>query len=440
MGAAGDFLYSLRPTGEGGYVAAGFSSRNDPNGDFYVAKVSANGSPEWDFIKNLGGIDALESVQQTLDGGYVACGYTTSFNGEYGAYMVKLNSSGAEVWNQSSWGTSDITWDRVIQAGDGGYAAAGQISPHNSPIITPMLFKFYPNGTQEWNRSFVQNDNNIWGRGIALSNDGGYVMMSGVGGALPGEYDVFLAKTDSSGNVQWNMTYGLANDSESLSLIATGDGGYAFAGSSWPPDFSSETAWLVKTYPNGTLEWNRTYHSSGRDFLGSVQQTSDGGYLLSGNSNFSAWVLKTDANGNEIWHVLEGGGTTNAAGAQDAVQAADGGYLVLALTAMFDPNYNSWLFKIVDVPGSRANFMMRNSLLSTVYLDSISFRGNAMTFPQPIKFGPGERRSVSFAIPPGVCGYKGELVELDDLTISYTQGMVSGLVQSGAIPLVLRCS
>ncbi|MCK5720989.1 MAG: hypothetical protein KAI84_00495, partial [Gammaproteobacteria bacterium] len=101
----------------------------------------------------------------------------------------------------------------------------------------------------------------------------------------------------------WNKTFGGTDYDAAHSVQQTSDGGYVLAGSTGPGD-----AWLIKTDANGDLKWSKTF--GGTDIHGaySVQQTSDGGYILAGYtisfgvSGQDAWLIKTDANGNEQWN------------------------------------------------------------------------------------------------------------------------------------------
>jgi predicted secreted protein len=198
------------------------------------------------------GDDEAACVIQTSDGGYALAGYTNSFGaGSYDFWLVKTNSSGSMMWNQTYGGPGDDKATCMIQTNDGGYALAG-----------------YTNST----------------------------------GA--GDDDFWLVKTDSSGTSQWSQTYGGPYDEVANALVQTSDGGYALGGLTGSYGAGDFDFWLVKTTSSGTTQWSQTYGGSDDDEAYSLIQTSDGGYALAGFTasygagNYDAFLVKTDSSGN----------------------------------------------------------------------------------------------------------------------------------------------
>ncbi len=117
--------------------------------------------------------------------------------------------------------------------------------------------------------------------------------------------DVYLVKTDVIGTMIWEKTFGEAGEDRSSSVQQTKDGGYIIAGvSDW--DFSSGTGdvYLIKTDADGNLIWEKTFGGADCDYGYSVQQTTDGGYIITGDTSsygagsFDVYLIKTDADGN----------------------------------------------------------------------------------------------------------------------------------------------
>jgi hypothetical protein len=115
--------------------------------------------------------------------------------------------------------------------------------------------------------------------------------------------DAWLVKTDASGNTQWNHTYGGTNDDYAFAMVQTSDGGYALAGETLSFGTNAHS-WLVKTDASGNMQWNKTYGGTNDDWAMALIQASDGGYALAGwTHSFGAgqedfWLVKTDSSGN----------------------------------------------------------------------------------------------------------------------------------------------
>ncbi len=149
---------------------------------------------------------------------------------------------------------------------------------------------------------------------VIQTSDGGYAIIGSENSFGAGSYDGWLVKTDSAGVMQWNKTYGGTGDDEASSIVQTSDGGYAIAGYTNTASASGNFhGWLVKTDASGNMLWNKTYGGTDIEYLYSVAQTNDGGYALAGaTTSFGAggtdfWLVKTDSEGNMLWEQTYGG-------------------------------------------------------------------------------------------------------------------------------------
>ncbi len=246
--------------------------------------------------------DAAYSVQETSDGGYVLAGKTSSFGAGGGdMYLVKTDTNGNELWSRTFGGTDyDGAWS-VQETSDGGYILAGSTKSFGAGSLDMYLVKTDANGDKLWSRTFGGTDSD-WARSVQETSDGGYILAGGTGGA--GSCDMYLVKTDADGHELWSRTFGGTGSDCAESVQETSDGGYILAGCTGSFGAGSGDMYLVKTDANGNELWSRTFGGTDCDEAWSVQETSDGGYILAGNTmSFGAgerdmYLVKTDANGN----------------------------------------------------------------------------------------------------------------------------------------------
>jgi predicted secreted protein len=220
----------------------------------------------------------------TSDGGYALCGSTSSFGaGGDDFWLVKIDESGNVEWNQTYGGKSFDYAYSLVATSDGGYALAGG----------DLLVKTDAFGNMQWSKTYEQGSVHSL---IAMS-DGGYILAGAWN--YSGDCDFWLVKTDSKGVMEWNRTYGGPANDNGFHLTQTAEGGYAIIGSTSSFGAGGNDFWLIKTNVTGNMEWNQTYGGTGTDDGRSLIQTNDG-YALAGNTNSLGaggndfYVVKTD--------------------------------------------------------------------------------------------------------------------------------------------------
>ena len=288
-----------------------------------------------------GGDDGGCSVEQTTDGGYIITGYTWSYgNGEEDIWLIKTDGQGNEEWNQTFGGSDGDFGHSVKHTTDGGYVVIGHTDSYGNGDKDIWLIKTDVQGNEEWNQTFggSEDDEGLY---IEQTMDGGYII-TGYLSNNENNYDVWLIKTDGQGNEEWNQTFGGNKSEQGNSVQQTTDGGYIITGITQSFGNGEDDVWLIKTDSQGNEEWNQTFGGSGNDGGSSVQQTTDGGYIINGylsnnESGFDVWLIKTDDQGNEEWNQTFGGGSGNS-----VKQTNDGGYVVIGGT---DSEENVWLIK-----------------------------------------------------------------------------------------------
>lgn len=224
---------------------------------------------------------------------------------------VSLGTANVQ-WTRTFGGEKNETAYSIIQADDGGYAIAGSTNSFGSGGSDFLLIKTDSSGVVQWNRTFGGANDDV-ASALLLSRDGGYVIAGLTNSYGAGGFDFWLVKADSFGNIQWNKTYGGVKDDFSTGVIQTIDDGYAVTG--WTNSFGAggrEDVWLVKTDESGKEVWNTTYGGSYNDEAHALTQINNGDFVIAGDTapqpnQEDAWLVRTDSNGNMLWNSSYGG-------------------------------------------------------------------------------------------------------------------------------------
>jgi hypothetical protein len=320
-----EYLGSIKETNDGGFIIGGYSNSNISGdktenclgyNDYWILKTDAFGNILWQ--NTIGGdtVDILNSIQQTNDGGYILGGIsysnisgdkTENIIGERDYWIIKIDSLGSILWQNTLGGNGADDLFSVQQTTDGGYILGGS----------------------------------------STSNISGDKTENCLGGL-----DYWIIKTDHFGNILWQKTIGGSSDDLLFDIRQTVDGGYIFGGSSGSnisfyksennldPSLFTSDFWIVKTDSNGTILWDNTIGGSKADRFQSVEQTLDGGYVLGGASisNISGdktenclglddyWIVKVDSIGIVQWQNTIGGDSYD--GRSSIIQTYNEEYIV----------------------------------------------------------------------------------------------------------------
>ena len=294
--ADGGFLIACR---SGSPIDGNKTAPQIGSNDFWVVKTDANGNIQWQETYGGSAAEDFKGVSQTSDGGYILVGDSGSTDGDVSEaargltdyWMIKIDAVGTKQWDKRFGGTT------------------------NSLNFALNKARF----------AFETDDNGYMIGGLINSNmTGGDITEGVIGGD-----DMWVVKTDATGNMVWDQRLGTADADDCNHGIQTADGGYILVGSSFggidtdktEANYGSHDGWVVKLDAAGNKVWDRGFGGSMTDIFEAVLATPDGGYLLGGRSwspadgnktsagygNYDYWVVKIDPAGTKEWENSFGG-------------------------------------------------------------------------------------------------------------------------------------
>lgn len=289
---------SMMPDSDGGFVVAG-DTHNNEHGYYptyyhsMIMKLDADGTPVWQkqYKDSSGSTTTLYSIVPVLTGGYIAIGHWSSIYRR--ALVMRVDATGNILWRRQF--DPYCNAYSIIETSDNGYLFSGAVSNNDQWIV-----KLDSDGLILWDKRFT-----TMGVGGALENtaDGGYIVAGSTKSSSLGYPDIWLLKLDSSGAIDWQYTYGGAWREESSAIRQTSDGGFILAGFTDSFGAGDRDIWLLKLDLNGTIQWQRTYGNAESNYPESIELTTDGGYLIGGQTSDEWLVLKLDGNGNIRFNV-----------------------------------------------------------------------------------------------------------------------------------------
>ncbi len=319
-------------------------------------------------------------------------------------WVVKLDSMGNKIWDQRYGGIGDESLDFCVGGNDGSVTLIG-IS--NSPVSGDVsninwtsnndggvwMIKVDAMGNKIWDKGYKTSGNDYISDFI-ITRDKGYLIgfssKSGIGGlksdTCRGFFDVWIVKLDSLGNKVWDKTFGGSEDDGASSIIELPDGGFLIGGGSSSlvsGDKTDEVSgtllsgdmWLIKTDSVGNKIWDKEFGGEYGDYITSIEITSEGNYLLYGNSSSPVsgnktaipkdtsigvdyWLVKVNPLGNIIWDKAYGGQYIEYSDYGNIVLDSDGGILLSGNSLSnaggdksennfpnIGSNYQSWIIK-----------------------------------------------------------------------------------------------
>lgn len=325
-----DGAYSVQQTSNGDYVFAGKTEFDYSSSGAWVVKTNSQGKEQWNKTYTFGTpYSSASYIQQTLDNGYIIAGASGGAAHDLG-WLIKTDSYGKEQWNKS---IDNSICGPAQQISDGSYVLAC----HHGAFDPILLVKIDQFGKEQWNKALSLPVGDFGIRSIQQTPDKGY-MLAGYGYNYSYGYIGWLAKVDSNGIVQWDKSF----IPEVYYGRTTSDGGYILTGTNCHPVCVPV---LIKTDANGEEIWNKTFGNNLQSAF-SVQQTLDNGYIIGGANYNEEWLIKTNSNGIEQWNMTFPGERMYTISAVSVSQTSDDGYILAGFKRSKIGDEDAWLIKV----------------------------------------------------------------------------------------------
>lgn len=320
----------------GSFLTAG-SVGNENNTNVLLINTSAAGDTLWTKTYGGNGNDHAYALTETADGGILITGSTTSFGtGSTDVYAVKTDANGNMLWFKTYGGVGDDAGMSVLQSGDG-YMIAGTTSSFGAGGNDIYVLSIGLTGNLHWAKTYG-GAGDEYGNSIALTSDGGF-FITGSSNSFNGvNADVYLVKTDGSGNKEWSRTYGKSAIDYGKAGMQTADGGYIAVGTSYSFGSGHPAIYLLRTDANGAVVFSKTFTGDSNDFGRAVKQTADNGFVIAGSTtnvqgNTDVCLIKTDSTGEMMWNGSFG--DSNDETAEAVIETSNGQFMITGTTASF---------------------------------------------------------------------------------------------------------
>ncbi|HHM20681.1 MAG TPA: gliding motility-associated C-terminal domain-containing protein [Bacteroidetes bacterium] len=302
-------------------------SGNHGGEDVWVVRLNASGTLQW--AKTFGGSanERAEAIEPTADGNYLLVGYSQSSDGDVGSnhgdfdyWLLKISGNGTLLWEKNYGGSnSDFGFD-VKQTTDGGFLLAGSTISNNGDVSDNNGFYDYwvvktdAEGNLLWEKNY---GGTLEERAYSLCTtpDGGAIIAgtsnstdADIQGNI-GSYDFWLNRIDENGNLLWSSNFGSPGEDRAFSVAPLSNGRFLVAGFTVSDGgqvsnhFGSQDAWIVQLDIDGNFIWEKNLGGTKQDRFFSIVQQSNGGYAAAGHSFSDNYDLPGNFGDRDLWIV-----------------------------------------------------------------------------------------------------------------------------------------
>jgi Secretion system C-terminal sorting domain len=296
-----DQLTNGVPTFDGNYVCSGSATDSGSYGrDILLMKINDSGTVLWSKRYGTTGTDfgsITQSLVQTTDSGFALAGFTDNATGLFNndPFIMRLNKDGDTLWTRLLHGDYNDAFAGLQQTSDGGFIACGRSNSFNNLVMDAVLVKFDLLGNIEWQKRYGST---AWeeAKSVTIATDGGYVVAGSTISFGAGDYDAMVFKTDTAGNILWSTAIGGSGIDAMYGIDQTADSGFVVTGFTesynahrlaYPNSIlgaDSAEVFSFKLNSTGDTVWCRGYGGAMLDESYSVSIANDGRIMLTAQS------------------------------------------------------------------------------------------------------------------------------------------------------------
>jgi hypothetical protein len=378
---------NFEKTSDGGFIISGLTeSFGVGDRNVYLVKTDSLGNIQWE--NNYGGsyLDVGKEAHETTDHGFIVLGSTKSFGNGYnlGAYLLKTESNGDVIWSKIIKKAGyEVTGNSIKQTMDGGYIITGvEQSSIDINLVNLHVKKLDNQGNIIWEKTYTDTGKSS-GLFINTTNDGGYIVTGARWETLSSPNDAYLLKLDSNGTKEWEKTFGGSGDEAGYSVQQAHDGGYIVAGQTSSTDGINDI-YIFKTDRTGSLQWERTFGGNNVDWARSIKQLSDKSYLISGMNSAGGngaekYLINLNEDGEKIWDSTLGTGVGYSA------METDDSYIFLGRTEGLDV-YFAKLAKFTGIASPQTSYTLGEGNSQKIIINAMYSNGSKKDITSEVLF------------------------------------------------------
>ncbi|RUM66014.1 MAG: hypothetical protein DSZ05_05070 [Sulfurospirillum sp.] len=340
-GTSKDIAYGVAPAENGSVIVVGqCRSYGKGRDDVLAMKVNRDGKTLWKKTFGRKRKDIAYAITRTSDGNFVAVGESRSFSklGDPDVYVIKFDTNGNLIWENTYGGEMRDFAKAVVATGDGGVLVAGSSESFGDDYLDAYILKISKNGKEEWARVLGGERDDI-ANGIALTTDGGFVIAGVTQSYGYQSKDYYIIRFDKHAKQRWTKVYGEDSEDIGKGVVATADGGCVVTGSTKSFGSKRNDVMVIKVAANGKLVWQRLFGYKEKEWMNAIVKTEDGGFMMAGQTDsfghgkFDFYVMQLNAEGHSVWSPVYGGEDKDIA--YGLTRTTDGDYVVVGSTKSY---------------------------------------------------------------------------------------------------------